>query len=52
MLKTSNKPTINQSSSQQINISKQELKTNELKPLQTPQPYVESKERKRIFKQK
>jgi len=45
MIKTSNKPTIDQSQTYKVNIPIKDTKTNELKPLPTPKPYIENKDK-------
>lgn len=45
MIKSSSKPTIDQSQTQKVTIPMKETKTNEEKPLPTPKPYIESKDK-------
>ena len=45
MIKSSNKPTIEQSQKYNVTIPIKDTKTNELKPLPTPKPYTENKEK-------
>lgn len=51
MIKSTTKPLININ---QSNNTITDTKTNELKPLQTPKPWIDNKdkEKKKIFKQK